>query len=496
METPPSFRRLAAAAVVVSVAALYLVSARRLPVGVLNDDAANILLARSLAHGRYAFPGGLGAPEQFLPLFPVLLVVPAALAAPHWELLRLVPLAFAALALFLAWRLARRFLSDEAAAAAVLLTALNPVLVGLGGLILPYLPYLALSLALIDGAGARPTNRNFAWLTSGAALAPLLRPHGALLVALLALSLWRQRGRLHAGAFFVLSLLPSAAWAIHNRRAGVSDDYIGIWRGQLAALGGASSLIHRGSEMLLKMFGEGFILIPELPRWGQYVLALGTLSAALAGAVRLLKKNADPRAFVLSSYAAGVILLHLTWKWIGNRYIIPLVPLLWILIVAAAAPLLRKRRFLGWALLAVFVALPLRFERIYALNGLDGDARFEPKTMAWIQGNVPAGARLESVKDYTVALLTGHPCSPQRVVVHAGEWLQHAERDGVDYLHLQLPRPNDEFGVADLPDAYQPFFARWLGATNETPEVYRALDEGAMIFRVNPSQNREKRTYN
>ena len=335
----PSFlRRLAAALAIVSIAALYVVSARRLPVGVLNDDAANVLLARSLLHGHYSFPGGLGAPDQFLPLFPAILAFPAELAAPRWELLRSVPLAFAALALFLAWRLARRFLSGEAAAAAVLLAALNPVLVGLGGLILPYTAYLALSLALIDGVGARPTAVSFALLTAGAALAPLLRPHGAVLIAALALALWHQRGRRRAGAFFVLSLLPSLVWALHNRRGGVSHDYIGVWREHLASLAGGTSLLHRGSQLLLKMFGEGFVIVPGLPRPGQYVLALGTLALAAAGAVRLLKKRDDPRAFVLSAYAAGLILLHLTWKWIGNRYVIPLVPPLALLLRGGGPP--------------------------------------------------------------------------------------------------------------------------------------------------------------
>ena len=482
--SPPPIRRLASALTVLLIAALYVASARRLPVGVLNDDAANVLLARSLSRGHYTFPGGFGAPEQFLPVFPALLVVPTLLVAPRWGLLRAVPLAFAALALFLAWRLARRFLSDEAAGAAVLLAALNPVLVGLVGLVMPYLPYLALSVALIDGVGARPTRRSFALLTAGAALAPLLRPHGAVLVAMLALAIWHQRGWRRAGAFFFLALLPSAAWALHNRHAGVvSLDYIGTWRAHLASLGGGASLFERVSQILLKMFGEGFIVIPELPRLGQYALALGTLALALVGAFRLLKKRDDPRAFVLSGYTAGVIFLHLTWKWIGNRYMIPLVPMLWILIVAAVAPLLRKRRPLGWALLAVFVALHLRFERIYALNGMDAEPQFEPETMAWIRANVPASARLESVTDYTVALLTGHPCSPQAIVVHAGEWLVLAERNKIDYLHLQLPRPNDEF-AGGLPDAYQPFFARWLGGTKEAKEVYRDFDEGAMIFRI------------
>jgi hypothetical protein len=116
--------------------------------------------------------------------------------------------------------------------------------------------------------------------------------------------------------------------------------------------------------------------------------------------------------------------------------------------------------------------------------------------MAWIRENVPPSARLESIKDHTVALLTNHPCSQQPIVTHAHDWLELAHEGKIDYLHLQLPRPYDEFSVADLPDAYQPFLARWLSAQKDATKVYQNLREGAIVFRINhpqqPAQTRRE----
>jgi hypothetical protein len=478
--------RLAAISVAAMIAALYLLSARRLPVGANNDDAANVLLARSLAGGSYSFPGGLGAPEEFLPAFPLLLALPVRLAQPHWNVLRAIPLFFAALSLLLSWRLARRFLSPEAAAAAVLLTALNPVLVGLGGLVMPHLPYLALSLALIDGSGASGSRRAFLWLAAGASLAPLLRPQGAVLVAALALAQWRGRGFKRAAAFASLAFLPAAAWTLRNHlRAGASRDYVDIWRAQIASLGGTGRAARHAWEILSTMFGGSFACLPDAPRLVSAALGLGALALAAAGAARLLRKRGDPRALVLAAYTAALVLLHVSWKWVDPRYLIPFAPLLWILVIAAVSVPLAKRRALAGTLLAVFLALPLRLDAPYARRGLEGDGRYQPRTMAWIRDNVPATARLESMNNYTVALLTGRACATQVPVAHGAEWLAQARRDRVDYLHVVLPRPQDEFTVSDFPAGYQPVFARWLDTRPEAAQLYRDLDEGALVYRLN-----------
>lgn len=466
------------------ISSLYVLAALRLPVGVYNDDAANVLLAQSLRHGGYSFPGGLGAPEEYLPAYPLLLVVPTWIVEPHYNLLRAIGLAFAALCLFLTWRLARRFLSKEAAAAAVLLTAVNPVMVGLGGLVTPSLAFLALSLALIDGATAE-SRKDFLWLAAGAGLAPLLRPQGVVLIGGLALAQWHRRGLKRGLAFLSLALAPVLAWTARNHlRAASSRDYADIWRQQIAALG-ETPILERASNFLSPIFGGAFLRVPG-PAAVQGFFGAAVLASALGGAFVLLKKREDARIFVLSSYMAGLLVLHMTWKWIDARYLIPFVPLLWILIIAAATKLLSRRRALLGALLAAVVALPLPFDLSRACLGLHGSVAFQPETMAWIRGGVPAAARLASVDDYAVALYTGRACSAQVPVRRAGQWVAQARLDHVDYLHLALPRPEDEFSVGEFPAGYQAAFARWLDARPEAAQVYRNLDEGALVYRLKP----------
>ena len=477
-------RKIAAGLGAALIAALYVLAARRLPVGVYNDDAANVLLARSMSHGSYSFPGGLGAPEEFLPAFPALLVVPSLLVEPHWNYLRAIPLFFAALCLFLTWRLARRFLSVEASAAAVLLAALNPIMVGLGGLVLPHLPYLALSLALIDGVGADESRPAFLLLAAGAGVATLLRPVGAVLIACLALAQFQRQGLKRGVLFLLLALLPALAWTARNHlRAGSSLDYVDTWRAHIVSLGD-TPLLERASRVVSTLFGDAFLGIgtPVI----QTLAGAAVLPAALFGALVLLKKRQDVRVFVLASYTAGLVFLHTTWKWIDPRYVIPFVPLLWILIIAAAAKILDKRRALACSLLTAVLFLPLRSDVARARMGLDGAAQFQPRTMAWIRENVPPSARMASAMKYAVPLLTERECAGQGPALHAAPWLAAARLHHVEYLHVILPRAGDEFGLTDFPEGYQPAFARWLDTRPEAKQVFRDLDEGALVYRLDP----------
>jgi hypothetical protein len=465
------------------IAALHILAALRLPVGVFNDDAANVLLAKSLAHGSYAFPGGLGAPEEYLPAFPLFLALPAALVEPNWGLLRAIPLAFLALSLLLAWRLARRFLSPEASAAVVLLVAVNPVLVGFGGLVLPYLPYLALSLALIDAADAGGDRRSLLWLAAGAGLAPLLRPQGVVLIGCLALAQWHRRGLRRAAVFLALALVPAFAWTARNHlRAGSSLDYVDTWHKQIIAVANVP-LFDRAANLISTIFGGSFLLLPgaaaSFPR-----VAAGTAALALAifGARRLLDRKKDSRTFVLVSYVAGLAFLHMTWIWVDLRYTILFVPLIWILVAAAADRILGDRRALQIALLGIMIVLTLPSGLSRARLGLSGAAEYEPETMAWIRKSTAPSARLVSLKNYTVALLAGRACGKQ-TFPGADAWLGQARRDGVDYLHVVLPAPGDEFVVSELAD--EPDLARRLDARPEAAtQVYRSEPENALVYRI------------
>lgn len=470
-----------------ALAAVYALAARRLPVGALNDDAANVLLARALLHGSFSFPGGLGKPAEFLPGLPLLLALPSALVAPHWGLLRLIPLACCALSLGLAWRLARRLLSPEAAAAAVLLAALNPVLVGLGGLVMPYAPYLALSLALIDGADA-PGARSLAWLCAGAAAAALLRPHGLLLAACLALPLAHRRRWGASAAVLASAVLPVGAWVLHERLApGAAAGYAEVWRRQLADIGTPALELSHAADLLARLFAESMLGLadPWLPEAARVAAGLAFAAAAAAGAVRLLRRRRDDaRAFALVLYAAGIFFLHMTWRWVSTRYAFPLVPLVWILVAAAAEPLFERRPVTARALVLALALATARFDAVHAQWGLT-PFRFAPRAVDFIRASVPADARLYAVNNYTVALLTERACGPLPVAPHVAIWEVVASDDRVDRVLFQEPRPGDEFFPSDLPPTYQRVLSERLIAGRSVAE-FRDDAEGTLLLRLKP----------
>jgi len=465
-------------------AALYLLAALRLPIGALNDDAANVLLARSLLHGAFQFPGGLGKPEEFLPGMPALLALPAALVAPNWGLLRAIPLFCVGLTLWLTWRVARRFLGAEAAFAAVLLTAFNPTLVGLGGLVMPYLPYLALSLALVEAADAKGPRAAGLFLL-GAAFAPLLRPHGALLAACLALPLAHEKKWSKAAALLGAAVLPLAAWTLRNRLTpGASDDYSGIWRAQLVDIGTPLLELRHAGDLLARLLGESLLGLPDAPYAARVFAGAAALAAAGWGAARLAKRRPDDaRVFALAAYPAAILLLHMTWRWVSTRYAIALVPFVWILIAAAAEPLFARRRALAFGGVAALALLSLRWDAQYAWRGLTAPAAFAPNTMAQIRDKTPEDARLYAVKNYSVALLTGRACAPLPIAHHYFLWVFHAGQERISRTLIQQQLPGDEFTPSDLPPTYQTALADKLLADDAVPE-FRDPDEGTLLLRM------------
>ncbi|MDE2489247.1 MAG: hypothetical protein KGM24_00260, partial [Elusimicrobia bacterium] len=220
-----------------AIAALHALAAYGHPFAAASDEAFYARLALAVGRGSFALPGPFGGPvTDPLPGYPLLLAVPAALAAPHWS--RLWPLGLAATlgAAFLTWRLARRALTPAAAAAAALLVGLSPALVSAAGVLMPDAAYAALGAGAFlladgdDGGAGR-----FWALAALAGLAALLRPEGVLLGLSLALALSLSRGPRAGAALAAAALLPLAAWLARNVLvAGSVTGYASHWVQQAA----------------------------------------------------------------------------------------------------------------------------------------------------------------------------------------------------------------------------------------------------------------------
>ncbi|MFI5346705.1 MAG: hypothetical protein ACHQ51_10060 [Elusimicrobiota bacterium] len=477
-----SARRLVATGAAAAAGALYLLAARATPVGAAEDDALHILLARSLRHGAFAFPDGTPANDP-LPGFAALLSLPAAAVAPHWDLLKIIGLLSAAATVYLTWRLARRFLDEGWALAAAALVALNPLTVTHAGLILPDLPYLALSLFLFD----RMLEPGFAGapLIAAAAAASLLRPFGAWLILSLALGIAAAKGARKALAFALPALLPLALWSLRNRLlTGAASGYFLNMRAESAALAEPRiALLHAGG-LLAAMGGDGLLSLGNLlPLKG--LIAAGAACGALAviGAVRVLRRKPDPRAFAIGAYAIIVSAQHLVWMPLEARYVLPLLPLAWIMILAELAPRLRGKN--APALLFALLALPaVPLDLALAAPGLTQTARFQPGTMSWLRENTPPGARVQTLEPQTVTLLSGRAADlPGFDSAARDAWLAWTLRQRFDYVHVAATFvPGGFFSPAMGFTASH--LGPWARSTPYAREVFRNDAEGTSVFLI------------
>ena len=423
--------RLAAAGL--GVLALYVLSSLGAPLGAVGDDALHILLARAFRHGSFVLPSGLPAADP-LPGFAALLALPAALVEPHWDLLKLLGPLSAAAALALTWRLARRFLSEGAALSVVLLTALNAVLVDRVGLVLPDLPYLALSLFVLDAVGDARSTGALAGLAAAAAACSLLRPYGALLAVAAALALTVERGWRKAAAFGLAALTPLALWTLRGRLLSAGGGYATSLGDHAALLSEPRAFAVHAASLLGAMGGDGLLAL----RGSSGLLAAAGLAAAGAaawGAARLLKRREDPRAFAIACYCVLMAVQHMLWMPVAARYILPLVPLAWILIIAGLPSPARAGKFGPTLALCAAVALPLRLDLAAARSGLRGPASFQPETMAWIRRATPPGARFQSLEWPGIALL-GERTAIQPVVTegYRDDWLAWTFEQRADWV--------------------------------------------------------------
>ncbi|MBI4677580.1 MAG: glycosyltransferase family 39 protein [Elusimicrobia bacterium] len=478
------------------------------PVGLIEDDSVQILLARSLRHGAFALPDANGVPiSDPLPGLALLLMAPAWLVEPNWHPLRAVSLLSLAVAVFFAWRLGRRLLPEPWPAIAAGLTALSPVLVRHAGLVLPDIPYLALTLIALDLGTSRGTP-GVVLAGLAASLAALVRPHGAFLCLALAAGLPCSspaapeapiarsgtagrlflKGKRARGLIFLASLVPLILWLARNKLvAGVSTGYAVNWRMQAALLGDLGAQLSHAIGLLSSFFGGGMAGITR-PAW--LGLAAGALVAASAafGAARLMqsRREEQPLVFSMAAYAIMLLALHLTWSPEDSRYAIPLTPLAWLFVCGAVQRSASNGRspMLGQGLLMLLALSALWMDARLVRAGLHRNRSYQPETMEWLRRNTPPGARIESLKYNTVMLLTGRMALPPPLHLSGpAEWAAASRAAGVALLHVEDSfRPGGFVppGAADIGAA----IGAWARAAPGVRLAYRNASEGASVFEL------------
>ncbi|MBI4677581.1 MAG: hypothetical protein HY748_08360 [Elusimicrobia bacterium] len=490
------------AAACLGAAALHHLSSRRLPVGAFNDDAFFILLSKSLRRGFFGLPDGAPVTDP-LPGFPALLMLPSWLVEPRWHLLKPLLLACAALAVFLTWRLARRFLPDAWALACGLLVALNPVLVGLDGIVIPDIPYLALSLALFLGAQevcGKPGQVRWpilVCLAGGAALAALMRPQGALLALCLGLAVCILAGRTPALVFTAGALAPLAAWMGRNLLVDRTvTGFVSSWKSQFFLFEEPGRQAVHFVRLVGSVFGEGLVGAAGSLTWSA-AAGFACLGLAGFGAVRLVRERKGAVAAAMASYVIMVLALHSTWPLTESRYLLPMLPMVCILILAGARHWLGRRPLAAAALLALPALASLRYDLAFARRGLQGRPAFEPETMAWLRRNTPKDARIESLSFHCVQLFAERRAVPPGLTVYDRDtWVASALVRGVDYLHVSAELSSGEFSYPSLAYLKEPALERWARSTPYAAELYSHPREATRVFRIShPDPQRYLKAY-
>jgi hypothetical protein len=472
---------------------LHLAASKGNPVGLIEDDSVQVLLARSLSRGSFALPDENGAAvSDPLPGLAAILAAPVRLLEPRWGGLRGVSLLAMALVALFTWRIGRRLLPGPWPAVAAALTALSPVFVRHAGLVLPDIPYLALTLMALDfgtlgGAQAGGSRTRLAAGVLAAGLAALVRPHGALLCLALAVGFLASAGSRRRGLLFLASLAPLGLWLLRNKlAAGVSTGYAVNWRGQVALLGEPGAQVSHGLSLVSSFFGFGLAGLSR-PSWLVLTAGACLLLCAGWGLVRLLKerRTQEPLLFAMAAYSIMVLVLHMTWSPEDSRYAIPLAPLVWIFAAAAAGSAAPPRAALSAAFLLGFLALTACWKDFdLARASLARPSSYQSRTMAWIRSNTPPGALIESLKFNTVMLLTGRPCLPPPLSLEGPQqWTEASRKAGVSFVHVEhLFRPGGFVppGVMDVGRRIN----GWASSLPEGALVFRDDAEGASVFRL------------
>ena len=320
----------------VAAAGLHLAASIGNPVGLIEDDSVQILLARSLRHGGFALPDANGVPiSDPLPGLAALLMAPVWLVEPNWTPLRAVALLSLAAAVFFTWRIGKRLLPEPWPNVAAGLTALSPVLSPLRSGA-PGHPLLALTLISLDLGPGRALDGP-ALIAAG--LAALVRPHGVLCLSppgcfSRGTGMPAFPGR--ATGVLFRCLIPSGSGPAHKLLSGVSTGYAVNWRTQISLLGEPWVMARHSLGLIRSFFGFGLAGLAR-PGWLALTGGLALACAAAWGCKGLMKdaKHESPLVSSMAAYAILLLGLHLTWQPEDSRYAIPLVPVLWLFIAGA-----------------------------------------------------------------------------------------------------------------------------------------------------------------
>ena len=434
-----------------------------------GDNATYVALARSiLERGDYTeiWDPAMRPATLYPPVFPLILAGALSIGASSWVALKVVMamLSAAAVALSVLW-LARVSTTAIAALGGLLLAAL-PGILEQTQMVLSEIPFWGFAMlalwafavyeARVRDDGAR-TSRMLAIAALATALAWLTRSAGVALALALALRLLLMRRNRDALLFGAIALPPVFAWWLRGRLLAphgysryllLEDPY----RPELGRIG-VPGLIPRALENAGTYLTE---LAPLL--FAGHIdptLWLATALIALAlvrWAWRLVRERGAAELWLL---CYGGLVLIWPQSWAGERFVLPIAPLLFYYAADAVRALARWRperaRAIGWAAAAValLVVIPGTVQRVRFAIGcrsLPESAQAFPCTLpVWrelfevavaTRGNLEPDAIVISRKPTLFFELSGYRSSVYPWSSDPDDFFALVDSTGADYVVL------------------------------------------------------------
>ena len=356
----------------------------------------------------------------------------------------------------------------------------------------PYLTFSLLALWLVERGIAQEGIKGNGWLITGffcAMWAYYIRTAGITLVAAIIVYLLLRRDFHRALFFAAAAFICWLPWTLRNRAAGGGGVYIKQLfmvnpyhpeRG-LRDLGG----------FFERFFGQlGLYLTRELPNTlvpfftGAATLfnpvSLLLIGLAIAATVLCIKRGHHQLLLIYAVLFVGVVLL---WPWPGDRFLVPIVPVLvflqvWVVLqlrdalAAKGGGAKDAGKLLAWGLLLIYaLPLPGGAKRLADYSQADYPPQWSRYYQAgqWLKANSPEDAVVLCRKGYWMYIVSGRPCvgfpfaAPEEV-------LAHMERERVDYVVLEsLGFPQTVQHLVPVVNEYRDRFeAQWQDQTVPT----------------------------
>ncbi len=431
-----------------------------------GDNAGYVTLAHSLVErGAYLelWTPGEPAHTKYPPVFPALLAGAMLLGVKGWVGLKVVPFVSTLLVGILTFLWVRERKGDGVAAGIAVLVGLSDAVLYYSRWILSDPTFLVFTLAALwtlEKGQKRETDNPGAWLMAGFALVLLAyftRSAGLPLVVATVLWLILRKGWGGLAIFGVAFLGSAGLWWWRGVSAGGSEYAAEFWlvdpyRPELGRVG-LSGLLGRIWENLLA-YATNYV--PEgivgLEGWFLPVLGVALLLLALVGWVRRIRVAPDLAEFFFPLYFGLMLLWPQVWS--GDRFALPLLPLL--LFYAASAvlrllaglkPLLRQGVV---AVLFLLLALPS-----LASWTLEAESAGECRTLAgggdpwacygvnvreyvsmaeWVGQNLPVGAVVVTRKPRIFFVQSSVKTLSLPLTTDPDEFLNGVRAQGAHYL--------------------------------------------------------------